>query len=241
MRKVIAMLLAVCLLACMAPVIAEGMLEAPAGPFTFYLPADASIASLQQVTSYSHKFSGGGFHNDVRYRVVGLTYVYEADEETDPAVMDRQNFFVLAEALFGEKNTSEMEPVDAQVEMPGGGTLLTCTLVRDDSQLSAFSYYYDGAGFLLAVTGACDTEQIGRDIARTMVFNKETAVAEAARYVVVKAATAKIRSVPDISGGIVRTARKGERYQLIRETEEWYVVDVDGRTGYIHKGVSAIN
>lgn len=59
-------------------------------------------------------------------------------------------------------------------------------------------------------------------------------------YVVVTADSGKIRTEPSISGGLIKTAYKGETYELIEVSGDWYVIDVDGRTGYLHTGVAAI-
>lgn len=64
--------------------------------------------------------------------------------------------------------------------------------------------------------------------------------AAATKSVVITADSGKIRGEASISGSLIRTAYKGESFELIREEGDWYVVKVDGRTGYIHKGVSAI-
>ncbi|MBQ8555095.1 MAG: SH3 domain-containing protein [Clostridia bacterium] len=59
-------------------------------------------------------------------------------------------------------------------------------------------------------------------------------------YVVVTADSGKIRTEPSISGGLIKTAYKGETYELIEESGDWYIIDVDGRTGYLHTGVAEI-
>lgn len=60
------------------------------------------------------------------------------------------------------------------------------------------------------------------------------------KYVVITADSGKICGEASLSGSLIRTAYKGESFELIREEGDWYVVKVDGRTGYIHMGVSAI-
>ena len=59
-------------------------------------------------------------------------------------------------------------------------------------------------------------------------------------YVVVTAATAKVRTSASLSGTLLMTARKGNSFRLIRESGDWYVIDVHGQTGYIHKGVTEL-
>lgn len=62
----------------------------------------------------------------------------------------------------------------------------------------------------------------------------------AERYVVIIAESGKIRSEASLSGGLIRTAYKGETFNLIRSSGDWYVIRVDGRTGYLHSGVAEI-
>lgn len=63
---------------------------------------------------------------------------------------------------------------------------------------------------------------------------------KAAACVVITADSARIRTEQSVSGGLIKTAYRGETYELIKQSGDWYVVKVDGRTGYIHKGVAAI-
>lgn len=72
------------------------------------------------------------------------------------------------------------------------------------------------------------------------VAGEQTAEESAAHRVVITADSGKIRTEASISGGLIKTASKGETFELIRKEGDWFVVDVNGRTGYIHQGVAAI-
>ena len=61
-----------------------------------------------------------------------------------------------------------------------------------------------------------------------------------ADYVIITADSGKIRTEASISGGLIKTAYKGETYELIEKSGDWYVIKVDGRTGYLHSGVAKI-
>lgn len=60
------------------------------------------------------------------------------------------------------------------------------------------------------------------------------------KYVVITADSGKIRTEASLSGGLIRTACKGETFELIRTSGDWYIISVDGRTGYLHSGVAEI-
>ena len=72
------------------------------------------------------------------------------------------------------------------------------------------------------------------------VAGEQTAEESAAQRVVITADSGKIRTEASISGGLIKTAYKGESFELIEQSGDWYIVNVNGRTGYIHKGVAAI-
>lgn len=64
--------------------------------------------------------------------------------------------------------------------------------------------------------------------------------AEDQKYVVVTADRGTIRTEASISAEMIATAYKGEGFPYVDENADWYIVEVNGRTGYIHKGVSGI-
>lgn len=79
-----------------------------------------------------------------------------------------------------------------------------------------------------------------QSLASEAVAGEQTAEESAAQRVVITADSGKIRTEASISGGLIKTAYKGETFELIEQSGDWYVVKVDGRTGYIHSGVAKI-
>ena len=118
-----------------------------------------------------------------------------------------------------------------------------------DGRAFAFSTnYYHDTSFVVIITSASMKAEallpIAEDIvlsARLNGVSEEEMLADAqVDYVIITADSGKIRGEASISGSLIKTAYKGETYELIREEGDWYVVDVNGRTGYIHKGVAAL-
>ena len=62
----------------------------------------------------------------------------------------------------------------------------------------------------------------------------------APKMVVITSDSAKIRTEASISAGLVKTAYKGESFTLLGESGDFYQISVNGKTGYIHKGVCKI-
>ena len=60
------------------------------------------------------------------------------------------------------------------------------------------------------------------------------------KYVIITNSSANIRSGPDGSATKIKTAMKGETFPLIGEEGNWYMIDVNGQTGYVTKSLSAI-
>ena len=110
------------------------------------------------------------------------------------------------------------------------------------------SQTYQGVYYSVTVDGEVlmmeEKERIAKDIMLSVKIDgvtEEDMIADSqADYVVITADSGKIRTEPSISGGLIKTAYKGETYELIEQSGAWYVIDVDGRTGYLHSGVAEI-
>lgn len=102
--------------------------------------------------------------------------------------------------------------------------------------------------FSVLVTGASlspeETDRICKEIMLSVriegVTEEEMIADSLADYVIVTAASGTIRNEPSISGSFVKTAYKGEVYEMLEQRGVWFVVNVDGRTGYLHSGVAEI-
>lgn len=60
------------------------------------------------------------------------------------------------------------------------------------------------------------------------------------QYVIITNSSANIRSGPDGSAAKLITAKQGDTFPLIGEDGNWYIIDVNGQTGYVTKSLSAI-
>lgn len=152
---------------------------------------------------------------------------------------------------------------DMACDMPDGDIV---KLIINEAGVM-FTHYFDGKGVVMTLmpkdSEAAELIMIGVEVmksfrvdgiteedmrataeaaaaARAEAEAQAAAEAAAQKYVVITADSGKIRTEASISGGLIKTAYKGETFELIREEGDWYIVDVNGRTGYIHKGVSAI-
>lgn len=240
MKKILSFLLVMCLLCSVVPVFAEEAQTFTVGPYTFELPANATLGEVKRVSSDISMFTMSGSNWQGNYEMTGVTYQYKASDVSEQDVMDYQNFYILLALMLGKENMSIMNPMDSYTDMPDGQKLMMGSVnLSDGSVLYAFSHYYDGTGFMLMLTGDSGTWLAARDMAQT-VQKGGAAAAGSGSCVVITAQSGKIRSEASVSGGLIKTAYQGETYELIRAEGDWYVVVVNGRTGYIHQGVAAI-
>lgn len=136
--------------------------------------------------------------------------------------------------------------VEEDIGMLNGDPVLQGCL---EDKMALCSHYYRNYGVLIQFMtegGFSEDEMLNicDDIMLSLridgVSEEEMIADSQADYVVVTADSGKIRTEPSISGGLLKTAYKGETYELIEQSGDWYVIDVDGRTGYLHTGVAEI-
>lgn len=62
--------------------------------------------------------------------------------------------------------------------------------------------------------------------------------ADVPQRIVITAATARVRSGPSGSSPYLCTVRQGEAYPVIGVSGDWYIITVDGRTGFVSNSVA---
>lgn len=56
--------------------------------------------------------------------------------------------------------------------------------------------------------------------------------------ITITADSARVRTEPSLSGGLIRQVKKGETFVLLGESGDFYKIEIDGKTGYVAKGVA---
>lgn len=139
--------------------------------------------------------------------------------------------------------------VDAN--MPDGKPVLMATT---DSVIY-LAHYYNGTGFLLAVLNEGDTDLeamtlIAFEMAQSFRLDgvsEEQMAADAAanaasvqQYVIITNTSVNLRSGPDASYTKIGVAYEGDSFPLLGESGNWYMIDVNGQTGYVSKNLSTV-
>lgn len=254
MRKLFSLLVVLCLLAGVGSALGEeagGMQEVEIGKATFRVPAELKMTADSSTHWLLSIWDMNGLSvwmaeaEDYKVWILAQNYrqlevdidALAAEYNMDRNAVNRDYSRVFFDTAAQEMDEGVMGDAteEADYAMPDGSPILHA------NYSVAESYYAraDGSrGWMvkaLSDGGAVEAvklQAICDNILLSIEMNTE--------MVVITADSGKVRSEASISGGLIKTAYKGETFEFIREEGDWYIVDVNGRTGYIHKGVAAI-
>lgn len=252
MKKIVAFLVLVCMLFCSTAYAAgtDALQEVPCGGVTFLLPAEMQT----EVSEHAAELNGAslcvGAAEDGR-EILIIVYPW------DDLGMDIKEWSLIPNGGLQRNNAAalmiasgtETEMINTMINvlqevdigMPSGEPVL-CYVEED----GAICYHYD-CNVGVEIIGFAQTGnalEMCLDIMRMIRWDdvsEENENADAqVDYVVVTADSGRIRAEASLSGELIKTAYKGETYKLIERSGDWYIIEVNGRTGYLHTGVSAI-
>ena len=265
MKKLFAMLLALCLMCGAVSAFAEAAetQEAKIGNVTFQIPAGMEMTRMT--------------NNDRQYESENCSIAlvsWEMDAAAVQSIVDemkaggypisfQQAAIFVGEIIGGmDQDTASRLAVLAVPEdigMLNGETVMSGKEAFAVETILFYAQAYRDNYFSVIVVSEVlspeEVKQIGQDIMRSVRIDGVTeeqmaADAEAARiaaeqaamqkYVVITNSSANIRSGPGGDYDKVTTARQGDTFPLIGEDGNWYIIDVNGRTGYVTKGLSKI-
>lgn len=235
---------------------AEGNQSIRLGNATFEVEADL-VASQQSDTV----FVAENDHYTMNlmcadWNGMGIDINLTGDEQMD-------NAFYCSLLVFGDQDaaaTIAAQSMHADCNMPDGSDVM---LLPTDGFLM-LTHYYRGMGFLLLLESKDEAYQsklmeVASEVAMSFridgVTEEEMAAdAEAARiaaeeaaakaatqkYIVIKNGTANIRSGPSSDYDRITTAKQGDVFPLMGEEGTWYMIEVNGQTAYVSKGLCEI-
>ena len=259
-------LLAALLLACMLmPALAEGAMQEIETPlFEFSVPAEWKLKTTTGSGWYKYSCTAGGVSfSAALLPLKDYSDMVGADMQAFIEAGEKQTSFWIVVMQGQEKVPGESAAslTYREVKLANGTTAIASHYDTSTQRVLVGTCYGDEMSTIVfrmtcarADAQAC-TEQfegivgsVGRDAAAAARAAAEAkaraeaeakAAEEAARpRVVITADTARLRSEPSISGGLIRKATKGETVVLLGETDNFYKIEVDGKTGYVAMGVS---
>ena len=197
--------------------------------------------------------------SDTYRLMIGTINYYESPLPTDALGDKSATTMYWALQLIGLDAESAYDAVakgGSLTGFPNGQNAWSCIM---DSSI-VHSQYYRGTGiFIISIPRSNEAVQPSLIAALDMLKSlrmdgvseeQMAADAEAARvaaeqaaaqkYIVITNSSANIRSGPGGDYDKLTTARQGDTFPLIREEGNWYVIDINGQTGYVTKSLSAI-
>ena len=260
MKRFISILLTTCLLLLCMPGLAEEAQVFDAGAYTFEL--SYPVQSLEATDAYAKDavqtaaragitltpFFGYAAFLSENMTVSGFTCQYpqnvvnELFLTADEATYVYTNLYRLLVIMYGEDAVEDFLVATSDSTTQDGAPLTMG--VNTEMGVAVYASYQDGKSFLLTCSVE-DTEKIayasivaGR-LAETAKLNKQQTAANQ-KVVVVTGESAKVRTEPSLGGGLITTVYQGDRFEYQGESGDFYAISINGRTGYIHKGVTAV-
>lgn len=258
MKKLFAMLLALCMMcgAMVAGAEEIAVQEVKVGKATFEIPAELSMTSNGLLLDGVNIAMCEG----EQYSIIIETFDWKAmpyDLDNTSEDEHGDNFFMGAYLLFEPDLATNMLGLSERLIYKNGMVIIG---YATDGVSLVTRYEPDNGCAILVVQGnspltAAQVYEIGVPIAESfridgvpeedMVADTEAARAaaeEAAvqKYIVIKNGTANIRSGPGSDHDRITTAKQGDTFPLLGEEGTWYMIEVNGQTAYVSKGLCEI-
>lgn len=249
MKKLFAMLLALCLMCGAVSAFAEAAetQEAKIGNVTFQIPAELVLTTSEELDGMS--IAGYSCDNytmmitTIDWNAVSLPFDFtDGDEQADNFFWFYYLTFQSEDDAFSVLNTSSRHHFD----MLHGKDIV----YKGVEGLGLATHVYRNTGFMILTMGANEyatgthcieiTTAVAASFRLDGVSEEEMIADAMQKYVVITNSSANVRSGPGGDYDKVTTARQGDTFPLIGEDGNWYIIDVNGRTGYVTKSLSAI-
>ena len=259
MKKLFAMLLALCMMcgAMVAGAEEIAVQEVKVGKATFEIPAELSMTSNGLVLDGVNLAMCEG----EQYSILIETYdwkavPYDLDNTSGDEHVD--NYFMGAYLLFEDpQKATDMVLASERLTYENGMEII---VYATNGVALVTRYEPDNGCAILVVQGnspltTVQVLEIGLPVAESfridgvpeeeMAADTEAAraaaeEAAAQKYIVIKNGTANIRSGPGSDHDRIIAAKQGDTFPLLGEEGTWYMIEVNGQTAYVSKGLCEI-
>lgn len=252
MRKLL-IFLCLCLMISL-PALAEDTQTVRGATFTLELPADWTV-DVDEYTHTTHKVINHVLHPTIifagndDYALVVTTYDhpseirYRLSGRGDRA---QEHFNVIAEhsGLVDIRGVISSRMVKSLHDIRN---FVLCRIPNADAHLATYYNPDKGLGFTFRLEWK--NSAITPEAADALLLEICSSLREdgyfypadaTGRNVVITHPTANIRLTPDQNGEKLRTAAQGESYPYYGQTSSWYIINVDGVTGYVSTALSQL-
>ena len=237
MKRLLLVLLVMCACMLFGTALAEENVEVQTHNFVFSVQPEWQYERVQSTSNLtSFRIDTGKYVIDVRTYSFGKAARARIESNSaNPQVgayLELLRLFVDQSINLWEFNSSVSDSVYADGREVVHGYILL------KGQCKALcTYYVQGEAYFLLLSAQ------DADYHSAMAFVKELAQTFIPKEIeepvaVVTADTARIRAEASLSGRLLYTAKKGESFVILEETDNWFVVLVNDEVGYLSKGVA---
>ena len=253
MKKLVALVLSLCLMYSVG--IAASTQKINVGIFDFQIPDNMQIVN-QDISPLAAMVVATQGADTMLGLITGqptqeeIQIISEGFTDTEDINFQEWYSLLLWQATLSPLGYSpyEMRYEERDIGMLNGESVILATASNDHETVFSCSQYVDGKFFFLfEIAPTANSDESEKNIT-AIALSCTPADASAAlpeiedqqQYVIITNSSANIRSGPGGDYAKVTTAVKGDTFPLIREEGNWYVIDVNGQTGYVTKSLSAI-
>lgn len=252
MKKLFSLLLALCLMCGVVSAVAEeATQEVTMNGAKFRIPAEVKIeANLGNVLAANCE------NYILEIYAVDWKKEYDITCDDEPSIEQWLNVYLWYIAMGVDEDTSYQMAnfyADQDIGMPDGKTAACLATEAEGVVLASVGHTNNNYGFLITLTsdtgmGSAELFEISKQVALSFQYD-ETAVAEViepeptavpTQYVVITGDSANIRTGPSTDYQKIHTGLKGDEFPYLGESGNWYMIDVNGQTGYVSMGLSDI-
>lgn len=251
MRKLTLLLLALCLAA--LPALAEETQRIQCSTFSVDLPTDWAV-DVDEFTLAAYPIVDHILHptmvfaGDEDYALIVTVYNYDTNARyaMGGSGSKAQEHFDLLSGYLG-LNNGRVQPSTVVQSRLDSRNFVLAHLTGTEDYLATYYNQERGQGytFRLRVKNAAiaseEAESLLLDLISSLRENGYFYPADATGHlVVVTEGSANIRTAPDPNSDRIRTAYQGESFPHYGQQGSWYIINVDGQTGYISTGLTAL-
>lgn len=255
MRKILALMMALCLMLGCAQVLAEGVTSFETSYHVFNVPSDGLLVMQQDVHDDGAEvifFMHSGCM--VSLWSINLNAYLDYGTVQEENLMGVHTAYLASE---GAHHTWTEEPELLKWPTSTGSTrqlVYSClppTEQQYEQYLVVVTEFDKYSAYSICVSFTPGNERVSELLAALIdgASTRADANANAQKnaenlvpkiYVVITEATAMIRTEPSVMGPLLFTAARGDSYVYAGEVDNFYILDIDGTTAYVSKGVSRI-
>lgn len=253
MRRMIAAMLTLCMLLVCLPAQAQEMQKIVCSSFSVELPA-VWTTDVDEFTDASFPFLKHIYHpvmiwgSSEDYELLITLYCYEKEMRYRLGAERHQSqafFDVLCES--NGLSADGQKPVHKQVQSLRDSRMFTLAQLLENEYLAAYYSKVGDCGYTFSLKAKKETisqEEAGylllvliSSLREDGVFYPEDATG---KRVVISHASAHIRAAADVNSDKLLTAYQGDSFDHYGEDGSWYIINVNGQTGYVSKSLTEL-